>query len=72
MDPILQQHVIMNGEAPPPMSGAEHFPMPMFDDENISRQVPVVLAGVLIGSIGALIFFRMAGFRFVFGANVGG
>lgn len=72
MDPVLQQHVIMNGEAPAPMEGAGHFPMPMLDDEFVSRQVPVALAGVLIGSIGALVFFRMAGFRFVFGANVGG
>lgn len=70
MDPVLEQFGVMQGGgAGVPDDGG--FPMPVFDDEFVSRQVPILLAGALVGSVTALFIFKMVGFRFVFGANVG-
>ena len=72
MDPVLEQFNVMTGAEPPPeMSGHDHFPMPMLDSEYVSRQVPVLLAAGIVGAGLGLFLFKMAGFRFVFGANVG-
>jgi hypothetical protein len=37
-----------------------------------NNKVPGVVAGIVLGSIGTLVFLRLAGFRFSFGVNVGG
>lgn len=71
-DPVLEQYAVMSGgEAAPPAPAATEFSMPTFDSDAVSRQVPVLVAGILLGSVGALFAFRMANIRFAFGANVG-
>lgn len=72
-DPVLENHMIMAGgeSASPGEPSTEHFPMSSFSGENVSRQVPLVLAVGAIAGVGALFAFRMAGIRFAFGANIG-
>lgn len=73
-DPVLEAHAIMAGgeSAAPAQPSAEHFPMQTFSGENVSRQVPLILAAGSIAMVGVLFAMRAAGIRFAFGANLGG
>ena len=73
-DPVLEQHMIMSGgeSAAPSQPAAEHFPMETYGYENVSRQVPLILAAGGIVAVGLLFGMRAAGIRFAFGANLGG
>lgn len=73
-DPVLEQHTIMSGgeSASPAQPAAEMMPQQMFSGENISRQVPLILAVGAMGAVGALFAMRAVGIRFAFGANLGG
>lgn len=72
MDPVLEAHAMMSrGESAAPAEPiAEMFPEAL-SYENVSRQVPLVLAAGAVGLVAGLIGFNMMGFRFAFGANVG-
>jgi hypothetical protein len=73
-DPVLEAHAIMAGgeSAPPGEPSAEHFPSMSRSGENVSRQVPLILAVGAVVSVGLLFGMRAAGIRFAFGANLGG
>lgn len=73
-DPVLEQHMILAGgeSAAPSQPAAEHFPMEVFAAENVSRQVPLILAVGAVSAVGALFAMRAVGIRFAFGANLGG
>lgn len=73
---VLEQQNAMNGGSAGPPRRADATP------NNISGflgefgdaidETPRWLAALLLGSFAALILFRVGGFRFSFGANVGG
>jgi hypothetical protein len=72
VDPVLEAHAMMSrGESAAPAEPVgEMFPEGL-SYENVSRQVPLVLAAGAVGLIAGLVGFNMMGFRFAFGANVG-
>jgi len=73
-DPVLEQHAILSGaeSAAPAQPSADYFPTEVFNAENVSRQVPLILAVGALASVGALFAMRAVGIRFAFGANLGG
>jgi hypothetical protein len=72
-DPVLEQHMVMAGgeNALPAGPSAEHFPIESLNPENVSRQVPLILAVGAVTAVGVLFAMRAAGIRFAFGANLG-
>lgn len=74
-DPVLEQHAILSGgldASPAPPAAEGGFGLESLSADNVSRQVPLVLAVGGVAAVGALFLFRMAGIRFAFGANIGG
>jgi hypothetical protein len=73
-DPVLESHAILAGgeSAAPAAPAGEPMGLPMWSAENVSRQVPMILAAGALAGVGALFAMRVAGIRFAFGANIGG
>lgn len=63
-----QMGTVAGGGGAPAAAADEPFSLGEFTD----KRVPNLLAGMVIGSVGALVLLRMAGFRFSFGASIGG
>lgn len=73
--PVLeQQQVMMGGVASASQAPPENTSMSFteFDSEFLSKRIPNTVAAFVLGSVLTLFALRMAGFRFSFGANVGG
>lgn len=70
MDPVLQGHLgpgYGGVGTPPPLAAEESYMQGVTD-----RRVPNYLAAAVVGSVVTLVALRAAGFRFSFGASVGG
>lgn len=77
ISPVVDVHRAMRGE---PMSGsvgggipgaAEHFNLEI-DSGGVDLRVPRYVGAIVLGAGATLFVLRMAGFRFSFGAKLGG
>lgn len=72
MHPVLEQQLAAEGGGSVSQAPPDEGYMPQFMEYGGNGKVPGVVAGIVLGSLGALILLRLAGFRFSFGVNVGG